>query len=174
MATTHVTNAMPSTPDLLLARLQEIKRLIVTYAGFADVRLFHRAVSLQTTDQVKFPCCFVHPEVWDPKLVSNAKYDLRGTVGLHLYITGNDAEAVGEETLRAVSVLDKLFSNNALDDRNTASPTNSFLYNAGFWVESEFGPVAIAPILSSATTENDQGFMGGAKCGFKFHDVVFE
>jgi len=160
--------------NLFDERVEAIMTLLTgrdSLLSFAEVKKYHRPISWQAPIPTKFPACFVSPERWEPDLQTNGKYEFWGQVGLYVYHDGNDPDAVGEEASNTVSLLDKMFSNNALDDLNTAGGSRKFFVNPGFWIMSRFGPVTISPILSYQR-EAGERFLAAAKCTFRFFDVL--
>jgi hypothetical protein len=156
---------------LLFARAEAARKLIEDRLSFQQVLLFHRPISLSAPKATKFPCCFVQPERWEPSLATNVKYEFWAELGLYVYHVGNDPSAVGQEVEITVSKLDKLFSNNALDDRTTATPTYQFFQYPGFWLMSRFGPVTVSPVLSYMR-DNTERYLVGAKASLRVFDAL--
>lgn len=152
-------------------RCTEIIRLISENIGSANVKKFHRPITATAPDPTTFPAIFVQPRSWDPKLTTTAKYELTGKVIIYCYASGNDAERVGQDVIDMVGQLDKLFSNNALDDRLLATFTNKYFVNPGFWIHSRFGPGDISEVLPFQR-ENGEVLLCAARIPFEFLDVL--
>lgn len=152
-------------------RCTEIIRLIQAYVGSVNVKKFHRPITAAQPDPTTFPAIFVQPRSWDPKLTTTAKYELTGKVVIYCYASGNDAERVGQDVMDMLAKLDKLFSNNALDDRLLATWTNQYFINPGFWIHSRFGPVDVSEVLPFQR-ENGEVLICAARIPFEFLDVL--
>lgn len=152
-------------------RLTEIIRLLQAYIGSANVKKFHRPITLASPDPTTYPAIFVQPRSWDPQLTTTAKYEFTGKAILYCYATGNDSERVGQDVLDMVALIDKLFSNNALDDRLTAGFTNQYFVNPGFWIHSRLGPIDISEVLPFQR-DNGETLLCAARIPFEFLDVL--
>jgi len=149
-------------------RVNEIIRLVGLHARFAELKKFHRPISLTTA---KFPACYVQPRTFDPTLDSIGLYNNVGEVTIYVYHSGNAADRVGEDMEATVAVLNKLFSRNALNDMATPAPTGKYFANAPYWAMSKFGPVQKSEIVGFQK-DNQQLFAVQARISFRYMDYV--
>jgi len=158
--------------DLYDIKVNEIERLIKVTISAAQVEQFHRPITLQGPKPTKFPAIFVQPDDWQEDLNTSVKYDFWGSVILYAYAGGNQPAATGQECKKLVSMLAKLFSNNAMGDRlQGMESTKKYLVHTPFWIESRFGPVKYSGAVGYQLNRS-QSWAVGARINFKFFDVL--
>lgn len=164
--------------QLYRKKVETIRSLIRERVNVAQVDLYHRPITAAQPKPTKFPAIFVQPNTWTPTHVSTAKYDFWGEVLLYCYAGTGDPASAGQSAEQMIDALDKLFSNNALDDRLSAAPSRKYLVyippapnQAAGWIESTFGPVTYSSILTFQR-ERSTVFLAAARATFRFRDVV--
>ena len=162
---------LPSVGQIFASRCDAIRDLIKERISVAEIELGLRPISAGPAPKAtKFPCVFIEAEDWPEALNTNIKYDYWGTVMLYCAVTGNNIETVKRDSLEFLGALAKLFSNNALDDRLTPTPSFKYFVYAGNWVESEFHGKSL-PVIPFAR-ERPGTYLGRVIVSFRFHDVL--
>lgn len=158
---------LPSVGQIFASRCDAIRDLIRERISVGEVELGLRPLGSPKT---KYPCVFIEAEDWPEGLNTNIKYDYWGTVMLYCAVAGNNIETVKRDSLEFMGALAKLFSNNALDDRLTPTPSfRYFVYNNN-WIESEFRGKSL-PVIPFAR-ERPGTYLGRVIISFRFHDVL--
>lgn len=152
-------------------RVQEIMRLLQEHVKYATMKKFHRPITETVAKETKFPACFVQPKTWKPEKTATGKYDYFGSVVIYTYHEGNAPERAGEDMMRAVGIIDKLFSDNAEDDLISATPSHHFLSNVPFWIESELGEASESEALAFQR-DTASLWLVAARIPFRYHDVL--
>jgi len=153
-------------------RVKELKRLITQYIGVSSIYEWHRPIGLQAPWAVNFPCIQIQPQRWEPSLETNAKFDFWGQVILYVYCTNQQPEGAGTQCMNFASTLEKMLSNNALDDLQTAGRTNRYYVHDGFWIESNLSAMEFSPPIHLGRDEGGERFAVGGRAVFRFHDVL--
>ena len=166
-ATTNLT----SVSDLYRARIEDIQNLMREKISAGQIDMYHRPISAQGMKPTKFPAIMVQPVTWAEELETSAKFDFWGEVAIYVYCQGNEPAAAGQELEKTMAIIGKLFSDNALNDRLSGTPSHKFYVNPGFWIESRFGPVLYSSILTYQRDKSST-FLAAAKAAFRFHDVL--
>lgn len=117
-----------------------------TVRGQGMAALIQKYLTVQTSyglrnlgdvPNLTFPIMFVEPEAgYMPDLVMMGKYQIELTFFLFWYVSSSNPVQVIQDGTLIGHALEKLFSNNALNDLGTASPpSHSFCNYPGFWTE---------------------------------------
>jgi hypothetical protein len=166
------TTNLTSVAQLYRVRLEAIRDLVRERLSSAQVDLYHRPISLGPTPKpTKFPAIFIQPSSWQEELNTNMKYDFWGEVTLYFYATGNDPAAVGQEVEQGMAILGKLFSENALNDRQAPVPSFKYFVYPSYWIESRFGPVTFSTALPYGRDQSAR-YLGAARATLRFHEVL--
>jgi hypothetical protein len=170
--TAPVQTTLTSVPEFMEDRLTEIVRLIELYVPGLNVFKYTLPIGSEpgaTTFQ--FPAAVVEPLNADEQLNTNAKYDIWQTVVIYIFVAGNNRGSMARQLLWANACLSKLFSNNALNDRTGANPSNNYLVNNNFWYDSKYGPTVFSPYMQYGRT-TDEALAKGARAEFRFLDTL--
>lgn len=166
-----IANNLPTVPNVFALRCDAIVALLKERTSIKDVDLGVRPLSLgPTPSKVDMPSIFVQPDEWPEDLNTNVKYDYWGTVYLFCAVTGQSYAAATRAQLELLAVLGKLFSNNALNDRITGTPSNKYYVYPGNWIESRFKGQILRVIPWQK--ERSSLYLGRVICTFRFHDVL--
>jgi hypothetical protein len=162
---------LPSIGQIFATRCDAIRDLIKERVSLGQVEIGLRPLSAGPAPKAtKFPCVFVEAEDWPEELNTNIKYDYWGTVYLYCAVQGNSIETVKRDSLEFLGALAKLFSNNALDDRLTPTPSFRYYAYAGNWIESRFRGKSL-PVIPWQK-DRSGSYLGRVIATFRFHDVL--
>jgi hypothetical protein len=136
----------PQSKSLLLVTRDALAALIEAHVGFKKVYDAVRPFTLQGAPALEFPCLMVEAMIKDPQLNTNGKYDDVMTFELHVLATAASPASAKSECIIATEATEKLLSNNARGDINTAAATYNYISyrdpTSGriYWNASKFGP----------------------------------
>lgn len=139
---------------------------------FIEVYKGHRPIS---TEDLKFPCVMIEPEIPAEGLNSTVKVKHVGTFTIYFYIANNGRDGLVRLQTEAMNALLKLFSNNALGDIQTATATQKFKrwYNPPtepYWVDSEIRSPQYSPTFSFFLSDKEQ-FCRAGKFAIEMQDT---
>lgn len=124
---------------------------------FIEVYHGHRPIG---SEDVKFPCIMIEPERAEESLVTTGKTDHKATFTIYFYIVNNGRDGLVTLQSEAMNALLKLFSNNALGDLQTATPTKKYKrwYETGaqYWIDSEIRGPQYSPTFSFFLSDKEQ------------------
>lgn len=86
---------------------------------------------------VSIPCVMLQPVSTAPAMNTTAKFQKFYLFDFWFAVGDGTVAATVVRATDAGEIFMKLFSNNALNDRTTATPTNKFKTNGSLWVDSE-------------------------------------
>jgi len=118
----------------------------VTYRGQAMAELIKQYLNINTAfglrnvgdyESLTLPIMFVEPSPgYQADLVMTGKYQIELTFGIYWYVADNNPEDVVSLSSSIGHNLEKLFSNNALNDLGTANPpTHKFYEYDPYWTD---------------------------------------
>lgn len=121
-------------------RGQAMLALIKQYISFSSA--WYGFKSIGSNPDIAFPVLFVEPKSQVPELVSTVKYHMRWAFAIYWYVRESRAEDAVTNASLIGEQLKKLFSNNALGDINSGTPTKRFRQYANpsggmYWLDSE-------------------------------------
>lgn len=103
---------------------------------------------------------FVQPSKQIPDLVTLGKYKRSWNFFIYVYIIDNSAEDIVSLNSYVEENLIKLFSLNALNDKETASPpSNNFRSYPPFWDDSDIGEYIPIPTFTNVLEGRDEKYM---------------
>lgn len=151
--------------------LNGVETLIRQYIPyFVEVYRQHRPIA---AEDVKFPCVMIEQTRPDEKLITTAKVEHKDTLSIYFYIVNNSRDGLTTLQSEAMNALLKLFSNNALGDLQTATPTYKFKrwYTTGqtYWIDSEIISAEYSPTFSFLTPDKEQ-FCRAGRLTIEFAD----
>jgi hypothetical protein len=97
--------------------------------------------------QISFPCIMVETTDSGAIMVTTAKWDRSVNFTLFTYLTGNNPEALIQTQRLYADAFVKLFSNNALDDLLSGSPTFQYRVYGSNWYDSKIKAITLSPIF---------------------------
>lgn len=120
--------------DETTVRGQAMAQLIQLYV---NIPTFFGLRNLGDQPALTLPVLYVEPSPgYEPSLVMTGKYEIILKYNLYWYVADNSAEDVVSLCSSIGHNLEKLFSNNALNDLGTVSPpTHKFCEYDPFWAE---------------------------------------
>jgi hypothetical protein len=144
--------------DITARMLTGLETLIKTYIPyFIAVYKGHRPIG---SEDVKFPCVMIEPNRAEEELYSTGKTEHRATFTIYFYIANNSRDGLVTRQSEAMNALLKLFSNNALGDLETATPTHKFkrwfTTGAEYWIDSEIRGPEYSPTFSFFLADKEQ------------------
>lgn len=117
----------------------------------------HRPIS---SDDIKFPCVMIEPVRADENLITVGKTEHKAEFTVYFYIVNNSRDGLIKMQSEAMNALLKLFSNNALGDLQTATPTYKYKrwYTTGeqYWIDSEIKSPEYSPTFSFLLSDKEQ------------------
>ena len=114
--------------------------LITQYISFPSSYYGFRSIG--SNPELTFPVLFVEPKSQIPELVSTVKYRMKWMFGIYWYVRESRSQDAVTNASLIGEQLKKLFSNNALGDINSGTPTKRFRQYANpsggmYWLDSE-------------------------------------
>lgn len=106
--------------------------------------------------QQTYPCIFVQPSNYDPELVMLGKYQIILPFTLYWYVIDNISADIVAYAADIGHNLEKLFSNNALNDLATTG-SKKFVSYEPFWTEVMKFSFKISPAFLNPTATNNGG-----------------
>ena len=124
---------------------------------FIEIYEGHRPIG---SEDVKFPCIMIEPNRAEEELYSTGKTEHRATFTIYFYIANNSRDGLVAKQSQSMNALLKLFSNNALGDLETATPTHRYKrwYETGaqYWIDSEIRGPEYSPTFSFFLSDKEQ------------------
>ncbi|HXI01824.1 MAG TPA: hypothetical protein VNI57_01480 [Candidatus Saccharimonadales bacterium] len=117
-----------STPDHLLLRCEEVKRLIEANMEFAKTVIGIIPLGVPE-EHLQFPALMIAPESLDPEMDTTDRYHLEGVLTAYAWHVGADPQVLIASATRTQALLLKVLSNNALGDRANANATGKWKVN---------------------------------------------
>lgn len=122
----HPTVSAP--PDHVMLRAQEVIRIVGTAMKFPTTGTAIIPPGIDQEDQ-NFPALYVEPDDVAPQMHTTYRFYLPIKMSALMFFVGDDREALAQLASQAVAGCMKLFSNNALGDLNTATPSTQWKSN---------------------------------------------
>jgi hypothetical protein len=138
--------------------MEGMKTIILQYIKeFKEVYYGHRPIS---NPDIEFPCVMIEPININQSMVTTAKTELTFPFTLYFYLRDNGRDGLVQKQLDCAEALGKLFSNNALSDLQTATPTHKFKrwYNPpteAYWYDSEIRDINLSPTFVFGVTNKE-------------------
>jgi len=144
--------------DTLTAALMSLFQTYIP--GLPAIRGLHN-IGVGDQDRAPVPCIMVQPENVSPTMETSARFTKWYQFHL-VWVVG--ADSIEQATALATDggvLVQKLFSNNALNDRNTATPSNQFMVYPSNWLDSKMGAIEYEPAFLSGRTPGPKYFAYG-------------
>lgn len=125
----------------LKVRWNALCELIRSNISVGEVVRGLRSINVQD----KYPCVMVHNDWKLPELNTIGKYDKRATFVIYVVTQGNSGEEAESDCVDIAEMVEKLLSNNALNDLAGAAPSFKYLNYPSYWNESKVGQMKVAP-----------------------------
>lgn len=142
---------------------QYIPYFVAVYEG-------HRPIG---SPGVTFPCVMMEPNTGTEELITTSKVENKNRFTIYFYIVNNGRDGLVRLQGQAMNALLKLFSNNALGDLQTATPSHKFLrwYESGaqYWIEARVLSYEYSPTFSFFLPGKEQ-FCRAGKLNIEFTD----
>lgn len=157
--------------DETTVRGQGMAQLIKQYL---NIQTGYGLRNLGDMPNVTFPILFVEPSPgYNPSLVMMGKYQIELTYYLFWYVCDTDPEDIVSYCSSIGHCLEKLFSNNALNDLGTASPpSHNFTNYPGFWTEVDSFSFKCLPTFKNPLPNPTADWMRLGKGTIKIRDWI--
>ena len=131
-----------------------------TYRGQAMAALIKQYLNIDTefglrtigdNPQQTYPCIFVQPN--KPDLATTGKFEINLAFSIFWYVVDNSPVDIVSLAASIGHALEKLFSNNALNDLGTAAPpSHSFYGYEPYWTDITDFNFKVSPTLKNPTS----------------------
>lgn len=128
---------------------EALMSLVNTYIPGLPALKGIRSFAVEENDRAPIPCCMIQPAKVTPAMVTTARFEKWYQFDLWFAVGGNTVEDVAVLSTDAGALFQKLFSNNALNDRNGPTPSNKYATNGTLWVFSKMDTIDFSPALLS-------------------------
>jgi len=115
-------------------RLEEIMRILRAHLKAAEIEKIHRPIG---RPGAKFPAIHLQPMRCVPRKETAGKVVIDMRVCIYLFEVGNDGEKIWSSLSKLQGMIFKMFSDNALGDLFSPTPTWKYAINPPYWVKSE-------------------------------------
>jgi hypothetical protein len=113
-------------------------------------------------DQVNvWPFIIVQKNSKKPVMKTTQKYTTTYNFTLWWYFAGNDPKVLEQVQHEMGEAIEKLFSNNALGDLNTSTPTKQFMQYGSLWYDTMLSSVDYSPLMQTQAIKNMNYVMAG-------------
>jgi len=120
-----------------------------------------RSFAIEEQDRAPIPCCMIQPVNVTPSMVTTARFQRWQTFDFWYAVGADTVEDVAVLVTDGGALFQKLFSNNALNDRSSNPPSNKYASNGTSWIFSEMSAVNFSPALLSGRTPGPKYFALG-------------
>ena len=143
--------------DALTVKLQD---LFKTYFPGVPALKGWRNLGVNDQERAPVPCIMIHSEDVSPKMVTSQRFEKWYAKGIVFVVGGDTPEECETSVTNVGAFMEKLFSNNALNDIATV-PTNQFMAYPGNWLDSAMGAITFKPAFISGRPEGPKYFSYG-------------
>jgi hypothetical protein len=112
--------------------------LIQTY--IPGIPTIHKGIRPIASENVNIPCVMIQPKNVEAKMVTTVKFQKWYVYEFWFLAGGDTVDDTTQKTTDIGEIFQKLFSNNALNDRTTTA-TNQFKTYTTNWVDSEMSQI---------------------------------
>ena len=130
-----------------------------TIPGLPPIKGLHN-LGVNDQDRAPIPCIMVQPENVAPSMVTTARFEKWYQFHLVFVLGAETPEECAVLVTDAGALMQKLFSNNALNDRNGAN-SNRYCNYSPYWIFSTMGNIAFEPAFLSGRTPGPKYFAFG-------------
>ena len=129
---------------------------------FPGVKALRGWRNLGTADQDRapVPCIMVRARNVATKMETSARFTKWYEMGIVFVVGGDSPEECEVNVTGAGAFMEKLFSNNALNDRNSGN-SNQFMVYPGNWLDSAMGNISFEPAFISGRPQGPRYFAYG-------------
>lgn len=128
--------------------------------GLPPIRGLHN-LGVSDQDCAPIPCIMVQPEDVTPSMKTTARFEKWYQFHIVWVIGGETPEEVAVLVTDGGALMQKLFSNNALNDRSASLPSNKYCGYPPYWIFSEMGGIHFEPAFLSGRTPGPKFFAFG-------------
>lgn len=113
-----------------------LQSLFATYFPGVPALKGWRNLGVNDQDRAPVPCIMIHSAAVSPKMVTNQRFEKWYQKGIVFVVGGDTPEECEVSVTNVGAFMEKLFSNNAMNDIETSSPSNQFMQYPGYWLDS--------------------------------------
>ena len=120
-----------------------------------------RNLGVNVQDRAPVPCIMIHSASVAPAMVTNQRFQKWYEKGIVFVVGGDTPEECETSVTNVGALMQKLFSNNALNDLSASPPSNQFMTYPGNWLDSAMGSIDFKAAFISGRPEGPKYFSYG-------------